>query len=281
MGRHRVRVSFHERDFHSDDEYRDDVVSEGGKLVIQSTEYNKLSVITSNTKKAKRFCTTFIVHTILMKCRHDGLAGKVLQGVVGVRGDKRDLTKVVIPDGIEVIGPAAFSDCERLKSVVLPESVQRVCRIAFLRCRNLSSVSLPNGLETVERYAFAGCTKLEKVIFRPPAGKATAVFIVWAVSVGKNRDNFHLTIIKRLRNVLRLITGLASESRVPSSIAPSPRALAATFAGCSRLSGKLGMTTNRCNFVSDFLNAEVSPDQEVDLSMHKTAPDVIDLTLHD
>ena len=88
-----------------------------------------------------------------------------------------DVTNVVIPDGIEVIGPAAFSDCENLEFLELPDSLRKICRMAFLRCRKLTSIVLSHGFETVGKYAFAGCSALKSVRFRPPAGCPNAVLL--------------------------------------------------------------------------------------------------------
>ena len=46
--------------------------------------------------------------------------------VVGVRGDKRDVINVVIPDGIDEIGDCAFVECDALASVVMPNSVTSI-----------------------------------------------------------------------------------------------------------------------------------------------------------
>ena len=222
-----------------------------GTLVIKSTEYNTLSFVVkeygADTKNTKRFCPTLVVQRIW----NSSCTGNPQ----GVWGSKTDLTEVVIPDGISVIGPSAFSDCEHLKSVVLPDSVKRIYRITFLRCRNLTSVSLPHGLKTVGKYVFAGCTELKSLCFRPPADRVEAVFIVWAVSVERNRDIFQLTTIVRLHNVLRLITVFASESLAPRSI-DKPKTLTTVFAGCSKLIPKFGILDHH-EFCSVFFNAKV------------------------
>lgn len=88
-----------------------------------------------------------------------------------------DITSVVIPDTVKVIGEAAFADCENLtsvklpaglteiaaqtfyysgiKSIEIPASVKSIGQEAFYYS-NLASVNLPEGLEYVGRSAFYG-----------------------------------------------------------------------------------------------------------------------------
>ena len=54
----------------------------------------------------KRFCSTL------------NIEGKK---VVGVRGDKRDVINVVVPDDIDEIGDCTFVECGVLASVVITE----------------------------------------------------------------------------------------------------------------------------------------------------------------
>lgn len=55
--------------------------------------------------------------------------GKVILGVYD-----QEISSVVIPDGIEVIGERAFEDCTFLREVIIPESVKRIERWAFSGC---------------------------------------------------------------------------------------------------------------------------------------------------
>ena len=282
MGRYRVRYRWR-TDYTLYDKNRDKTVIETGILEIQPEDCNKLTEVVeqwpTDTNNVKRVCSTLIVKKI-----QDVFVDKFVQmAVIGVRGQKTDVTKVVITDGVTVIGPAAFSDCEHLKFLVLPDSVKVISRIAFLRCRNLTSLSLPHGLTTVDKYAFAGCIKLKTVRFRPPVGRAKAVFIVWAVGRARNRANFRVTTLKNLRNVLCLITVFALECRAPCSIG-KPQALAMKFAGCTKLISKLKIRPDD-TISTAFLNAKVVQRKGIDLTVQarqlNSTSNVIDLTQTD
>ena len=71
--------------------------------------------------------------------------------------------KVVIPEGIKVIGEKAFAENKDLKEVVLPNSVETICEYAFAECDNLEKVIIGDGssLRTIGKYAFINDTKLD------------------------------------------------------------------------------------------------------------------------
>ena len=74
------------------------------------------------------------------------------------------IDKVVIPEGIEVIGKSAFKNCENLEIVEFPSTLQKICTSAFEGCTSLRSVIIPEGVEIIQQKAFYGCTHLWKAI---------------------------------------------------------------------------------------------------------------------
>jgi len=64
-------------------------------------------------------------------------------------------TDVVIPDGIEAIGKAAFGNNNSVHSVVIPSGVKIIQENAFSCCRNLEGVTLPHGVARICDYAFS------------------------------------------------------------------------------------------------------------------------------
>ena len=82
------------------------------------------------------------------------------QKVVGIRGDKDDLTNVVIPNGINEIDNCVFWGCSGLTSLTLPKSLESVGERAFADCTELTALTLPNSLKRVGNEAFTGCSSL-------------------------------------------------------------------------------------------------------------------------
>ncbi len=95
---------------------------------------------------------------------------------------------IVLPDGVRIIGNAAFAsctsleyirlprslegdigqnffkNCSSLRSVIIPEGVERIGSAAFFGCTSLGRVELPGSVEIIGPEAFAGCTSLSEFI---------------------------------------------------------------------------------------------------------------------
>ena len=78
-------------------------------------------------------------------------------------------TSFAIPNGVTVIGSAAFCECSSLKSIIIPSSVTKIGFFAFYRCVNLTSVIIPRSVKSIDA-SFWGCSRLTSVIFENPNG---------------------------------------------------------------------------------------------------------------
>lgn len=76
----------------------------------------------------------------------------------------RQLTNVIIPEGIAEIGEEAFSGCRQLTNVIIPEGVTWIRKNAFYECRGLTTVSLPESLSGIYESAFRNCTGLTSIV---------------------------------------------------------------------------------------------------------------------
>ena len=73
--------------------------------------------------------------------------------------------QIVIPNGIEVIGPGAFSAHKELKGVEFPKSLKTIGNSAFINCSSLAEVKFSEGLRTIGLGAFYGCNSLNSIEF--------------------------------------------------------------------------------------------------------------------
>ena len=92
--------------------------------------------------------------------RTDTVAGKIVipQGVkvIGWQAfaNLPALTRVLIPDSVEIIEEQAFLGCEQLHDVIIPDSVRCIGLGAFANCSNLKVVSIPETVTDIRPYAF-------------------------------------------------------------------------------------------------------------------------------
>ena len=70
---------------------------------------------------------------------------------------------VVIPDGVTIIGKAAFRKCKSLTDVTIPNGVTSIGDYAFDGCMSLTDIAIPNGVTDIGFSAFAWCQGLTSV----------------------------------------------------------------------------------------------------------------------
>ena len=75
----------------------------------------------------------------------------------------KDLTKVTIGEGTNMIGGYAFANCSSLAEVVFPDTVTSIQYNAFSGCSSLKEVELPETLKSIVGSAFYNCTGLERI----------------------------------------------------------------------------------------------------------------------
>ncbi|MCL2721138.1 MAG: leucine-rich repeat domain-containing protein [Treponema sp.] len=75
----------------------------------------------------------------------------------------RNITSVVIPEGVTIIGSFSFGEdffgrhsCEKLSSVSLPSTLTHIGQGAFSGCTALTVIILPAGLKDIGSQAFSG-----------------------------------------------------------------------------------------------------------------------------
>lgn len=77
--------------------------------------------------------------------------------------DDEEVSELVIPESISVIGDNAFSNCTGLTSLTVSDQVTAIGNSAFAGCDNLASVALGNDVKSIGERAFAACNSLEHV----------------------------------------------------------------------------------------------------------------------
>ena len=70
---------------------------------------------------------------------------------------------VVVPDGIEWIGPYAFANNMNLQTIQFPDTLDSIGEGAFSGCKNLISIDIPDNVYHISFNCFRNCTKLTQV----------------------------------------------------------------------------------------------------------------------
>lgn len=88
-------------------------------------------------------------------------------------------SKLVIPEGVEEIGPRAYAGCARLSSAEVPETVTAIGPGAFSGCGKLQNVKMTENVRQIADDAFDNCGK--NLTFTVPEGSYAGQ---WAESKG-------------------------------------------------------------------------------------------------
>ena len=114
--------------------------------------------------------------------------GKIVLGVTD-----NTITKVVIPDGIEVIGEKAFENILTLKSVQLPSSLKRIEGQAFA-ATGLVTLRIPEGVKEIGLEAFFNSKSLRSISIPSTMERMFSPFTV----VKFNEVFIHVTDLEKL-----------------------------------------------------------------------------------
>ena len=74
--------------------------------------------------------------------------------------ENKELSAVVIPDGVTEIGDNAFYGCTNLTGIVIPPSVTSIEESAFYGCSSLSDITIPDSVTKIAAFTFEECENL-------------------------------------------------------------------------------------------------------------------------
>ena len=75
-----------------------------------------------------------------------------------------DIEKVIIEDGVSVIGSRVFQFCDGMKEIEIPDTVTSIDMWAFRGCSGLEEIEIPSGVTKIDSDAFVGCSGLKKIV---------------------------------------------------------------------------------------------------------------------
>lgn len=82
--------------------------------------------------------------------------------------ERREITKIVLPETIELIGAGAFSYRNHLKEINIPDSVKQIGNEAFYKCSALRKLSIPEQVKVIPFKGFGSMGALEELYIAGP-----------------------------------------------------------------------------------------------------------------
>ena len=163
----------------------------------------------------------------ILGCRNKNITEVIIpDGVTSIHSQSFkfccNLVRVVIPAGVKYIGKEAFGDCLNLKEVVLPDSVTTIGEYAFDECRKLKKIVLPDRVRTIGVCAFSNCQKLKLNI---PASVKNIGFMAFDAVKKLTSDNKRFQIKEggvlvdtKLKKLIYVPLSLSGTYRIPEGV---------------------------------------------------------------
>ena len=85
-------------------------------------------------------------------------------------GIDKEVTEIVIREGVTSIGDLAFYGMGNLTKVTFPSTLTNIGSDTFMNCRKLTEITIPASVTHMGNGAFRGCSGLKKITFKglPP-----------------------------------------------------------------------------------------------------------------
>ena len=75
-----------------------------------------------------------------------------------------NITEIVLPNTITLLGESCFYDCSNLKAITLPNDITSLGNSCFRGCSEIESITLPNNITSLGNSCFYGCSSLKSIL---------------------------------------------------------------------------------------------------------------------
>lgn len=75
------------------------------------------------------------------------------------------VTKITIPEGVEMVGDFVFERCYDVTEVVISDGVKTIGKYAFRACTAMTTLTISSTVTKIDEYAFYYCTSLSTIRF--------------------------------------------------------------------------------------------------------------------
>ena len=84
--------------------------------------------------------------------------------ILDVQAWGRDITEVIIEDGVTALGNGVFYGCTKLVSISIPDSVTSLGGYTFMFCESLENIDMPDRIKNIDSGVFIRCLSLTSVV---------------------------------------------------------------------------------------------------------------------
>ena len=146
-------------------DYHNDVLKLATKVYnyVKPSEGLAFNVGTDNTAQVDNMGSCNDTKVVIPSTTADGYAVSGIESMAFYK--KTEITSVILPAGMKVIGNDAFGLCSSLASISIPDSVNKIGNGVFAECTSLTSIRLPADLASLGKNVFYGCTSLTEIYY--------------------------------------------------------------------------------------------------------------------
>ena len=137
-----------------------------GSAFIGCDNLTSIVVDKDNTYLDSRNNCNAIITTKTNRLLAGCVASKIPDNVVEIGSDAfvgRNITSIVIPNSVKIIGEYAFGECFDLESVTFGNSIESIDEDAFYYCKKLKSINIPRSVTNIDISAFTYCSSLASI----------------------------------------------------------------------------------------------------------------------
>ena len=151
---------------------------------------------------------------------------KEVEDIFNPWNDTEGFHEIILPEGVERIGPHALRNCVDIEGIQLPSTINSIGWEAFYKCESLSNINIPYGVTEIKYGAFE-YTQLNSVEI------PSTVLEIGNIAFAHCNS---LTNIKLPPNITSLEAVFAGCEKLEKVELPSSlESMGGTFSGCSKL----------------------------------------------
>ena len=93
-----------------------------------------------------------------------------------------EITSITLPDSVVELYNSAFGYCTGMKNIRLSKNLKKIGHWAFLHCSSLTNLTIPESVTHIAEGAFEGCVNLELLTLPPKFNPKNGTNVFWGMN---------------------------------------------------------------------------------------------------